>query len=278
MSVGARSVFNAAYEPLLFDVVTVPFPTRSARQVSLDALAAACSETDRKPAAFIVEPLVLGAGGMHMYDEATLRDMAHICAQHDVLFIADEVMTGWGRTGARFACEKAGVVPDIACYAKGLTGGTLPLAATLCSARIFDAHWSTDRARTFFHSSSYTANPIACAAACANIEIWKTEPVLERISTLAELQSQHLAALTDLPSVTFPRQTGTIAAFDIAVAEQGYLSDLAPRMQRDFHERGILLRPLGSTVYIMPPYCTTSDDLDRLYAILVDYISKEVEV
>ena len=158
MSVGARGVFNAPYGPLLFEVTTVPFPASGHEQASLDALEAA---TDRKPAAFIVEPLILGAGGMRMYPARVLKEMKRICETAGVLFIADEVMTGWGRTGTMFACEQADVLPDIACYSKGLTGGSLPLAVTLCRREIFEAHFSRDRSRTFFHSSSYTANPIA---------------------------------------------------------------------------------------------------------------------
>ncbi len=170
MSAGARGVFNSAYEPLLFDVGRIPFPAAGEEQTTLDALEAACR--DGNIAAVIVEPLVLGAGGMLMYGAATLKEMHRICAKHGVLFIADEVMTGFGRTGTMFACEQAGISPDIMCLAKGLTGGALPLAATLCRRDIFDAHYSDDRSKTFFHSSSYTANPICCAAAVANLEIW----------------------------------------------------------------------------------------------------------
>jgi adenosylmethionine-8-amino-7-oxononanoate aminotransferase len=184
MSVGARGVFNQAYEPLLFDVGTIPFPAAGAEQHTLDALEAACRAPET-PAAFIVEPLVLGAGGMLMYGPETLREMHRICRAHDVLFIADEVMTGWGRTGTLFACQQADIVPDIACYSKGLTGGALPLAVTLCAARIFDAHYSQDRRKTFFHSSSYTGNPVACAAALANLGVWETEPVAERVAAVA---------------------------------------------------------------------------------------------
>ena len=168
----------------------IPFPAAGREQATLDALEALCRR--EKPAAFIVEPLVLGAGGMLMYPARVLAEMKRICAAHDVLFIADEVMTGWGRTGTLFACEQAGIAPDIACYSKGLTGGSLPLAVTLCRAEIFAAHYSNDRRRTFFHSSSYTANPIACAAALANLEIWRTEPVAERIANLAAMQEARL--------------------------------------------------------------------------------------
>ena len=261
MSVGARGAFNRAYEPLLFDVTSIPFPHEDAEQATLDALEAACRDG---AAAFIVEPLVLGAGGMLVYGADTLAEMRRICASHGTLFIADEVMTGWGRTGTLLACEQAGVEPDILCLSKGLTGGAIPLAVTMASEPIYQAHFSADRSRMFFHSSSYTANPIACAAACANLDIWREEPVAERIALLAERQAARLADLARHPLIRNPRRIGTIAAFDVGDA-QGYLSDLAPRMLAMFRERHVLLRPLGNTVYVMPPYCTTSDQLEAVY-------------
>lgn len=169
ISVGARGVFNAVYGPLRFDVTSIPFPAQGREQATLDALDAACR--NEMPAAFIVEPLILGVGGMLMYPAWVLKEMKRICEALDVLFIADEIMTGWGRTGTLFACEQANVTPDIAYYSKGLTEGALPLAVTLRRGDIFDAQYSRDRTRTFFHSSSYTANPVACAAAKGNLEL-----------------------------------------------------------------------------------------------------------
>ena len=261
MSVGARGAFNRAYEPLLFDVETIPFPVAGHEQACLDALERACRAG---AAAFIVEPLILGAGGMLVYSAQTLAEMRRICARHDVLFIADEVMTGWGRTGTLLACEQAGIVPDILCLSKGLTGGAVPLAVTMAAEPIFQAHYHADRARMFFHSSSYTANPIACAAANANLAIWREEPVRERIAALAARQETRLSALAEHDAVHKARQIGTIAAIDIG-AGAGYLSDLAPRLLAFFRERDVLLRPLGNTVYVMPPYCISDEDLDRVY-------------
>jgi adenosylmethionine-8-amino-7-oxononanoate aminotransferase len=271
MSVGARGPFNRAYEPLLFDVVRVPFPAAGMEQASLDALDAACR--DPQAAAFIVEPLVLGAGGMLMYRAETLAEMRRICARHGVLFIADEVMTGWGRTGTLLACERASVVPDLLCLAKGLTGGSLPLAVTMATSEIFEAHRSTDRARQFFHSSSYTANPIACAAANANLAVWREEPVRERIATLTARQARLLAELAGIPGAANPRQAGTIIAFDLEDSRGGgYLSDLAPRLMACFREQGVLLRPLGNTVYVMPPYCVEEADLAYVGSAIAEAI------
>jgi adenosylmethionine-8-amino-7-oxononanoate aminotransferase len=267
MSVGARGVFNQAYAPLLFDVGTVPFPTKGQEQATLDALERQSSATP-KPAAFIVEPLVLGAGGMLFYSPEVLAEMRAICLRHDILFIADEIMTGWGRTGTLLACEQANVVPDILCLSKGLTGGAMPLAVTLATSTIFEAHRSTDRAKMFFHSSSYTANPIACAAANANMAIWHDEPVLERVADLALRQQRQLDRIATNANVTDIRRMGTIAAFNVESADASYLSSVAPRLMAYARERDVLLRPLGSTVYIMPPYCIEDVDLSRIYDIV----------
>ena len=272
MSVGARGVFNRPYAPLLFDVTAVPFPAAGAEQATLDALDTACKAG---AAAFIVEPLVLGAGGMLMYSPQVLSQMAAICAAHDVLFIADEVMTGWGRTGTMLACEQAGVVPDILCLSKGLTGGSVPLAVTLAREEIFMAHWSQDRADCFFHSSSYTANPIACAAANANLEIWRDEPVQARIDSLAALQAEQLDAIASHPLVASTRQCGTIAAFDLKAAGQGYLSNWAVHIAAFGKANGVLIRPLGNTVYVMPPYCITADQLSQIYAVVIASLDSE---
>ncbi len=268
MSVGARGAFNAPYAPLLFDVGTVPFPAAGREQEALDALEAACRDA---PAAFIVEPLILGAGGMLIFSAHVLADMRAICARHDVLFIADEVMTGWGRTGTLLACEQAEIAPDILCLSKGLTGGAVPLAVTMATEAIYDAHLSSDRARMFFHSSSYTANPIACAAANANLAIWREEPVLERIADLAVRQRGRLATLAALPNVQQARSLGTITAIDLLdPAGSGYLSQLGPRLLAHFHANDLLVRPLGNTIYLMPPYCIADADLDRLYDCIAD--------
>ena len=268
MSVGARGVFNAAYEPLLFDVITVPFPAPGRQQASLDALEAACRHEN--PAAFVVEPLILGAGGMLMYPAWVLREMKRICEAAHVLFIADEVMTGWGRTGTLFACEQANVSPDIACYSKGLTGGSLPLAVTLCRGEIFDAHYSQDRTRTFFHSSSYTANPVACAAARANLELWQDQQVRERVAGVAAMQQQAIEPFRANARFENVRRTGTITALDLKVRDGGYLAGVGPKLQDFFTRRNLLLRPLGNTIYVMPPYCVSSADLDEVYAAVAD--------
>jgi adenosylmethionine-8-amino-7-oxononanoate aminotransferase len=263
MSAGARSVFNAPYEPLLFDVARVPFPQAGAEQATLDALESFCRAG---AAAFIVEPLILGAGGMLTYGAHVLAEMKRICESFDVLFIADEVMTGFGRTGTLFACEQAGIVPDIACYSKGLTGGAVPLAVTMCRREIYDAHYTPDRARAFFHSSSFMANPIGCAAALANLDVWETTDARARVATLTGMQATRAARFADDPRFSALRHFGTIVALDLNAPYGGYGSTLSLDLMRFFNARGLLLRPLGATIYVLPPYCVTAGELDDVYA------------
>ncbi|MBB4571082.1 adenosylmethionine--8-amino-7-oxononanoate transaminase [Rhizobium leucaenae] len=271
MSAGERGVFNAPFEPLLFGVDRLPFPEAGCEQETLDAFEAICRSG--KVAAILVEPLVLGAGGMKFYGSAVLSALKEIAGRYGCLFIADEVMTGWGRTGTRFACEQAGVTPDILCTSKGLTGGAVPLAATLCTAEIFEAHLSSDRRKTFFHSSSYTANAIACAAAVANLRVWQAEPVEARIAELAAQHAHHLQRFESDARFVNARQCGTIAALDLAVPTGGYLAEAGPRMRRLFRQRGLLLRPLGNVIYLMPPYCTSAADIAAAYDAIDDVAS-----
>ncbi|MGD9545515.1 MAG: adenosylmethionine--8-amino-7-oxononanoate transaminase [Methylocystis sp.] len=270
MSVGARSPFNAPYEPLLYDVARIPFPMRGREQETLDALEQACRD---RAAALLVEPLILGAGGMLIYGADTLAEMKRICARYGVLFIADEVMTGFGRAGTLFACAQAAVVPDIACYAKGLTGGALPLAVTMCKREIFEAHLSPERARAFFHSSSYTANPIACAAALANLDVWATGEPAARVAALCDMQAERLARFADDARFSNVRRLGIVTALDLHVGQGGYLATIALDLMGFFNARGLLLRPLGPTIYVFPPYCVAAAELDLVY----DAISEAAE-
>jgi len=265
MAVGHRGLFNAAYDPMLFDVAYLPFPAGGVEHRTIEALQALLRTDADAFAAMIVEPLVLGAGGMKMYSPDVLADIAALCRQHGVLLIADEVMTGFGRTGTMFACEQAGVAPDLMCLSKGLTGGFLPMGVTLATAEIYDSFYSTDRSKTFFHSSSFTGNAIACAAAVANLEIWEREPVLDRIQEIAGYHSDALATFRGRPGIAEIRQMGTIAAIALQVPDAGYLAALGPKLSAFYLERDVLLRPLGNVVYVLPPYCVRAPELDRIY-------------
>lgn len=266
MSAGGRSVYNKIYEPFLFDVDHIPVPVAGREAETLEKLEHLLKTYKDDVAAFVFEPLVLGAGGMIFYSADILRQMVEMCRAHDVLLIADEVMTGFGRTGTVFACEQAGFMPDIICLSKGLTGGFLPLGATLCTSEIYQAFYHKDKAKMFFHSSSFTGNPMACAAANAALKIWKDEPVTERIENLAlshDAAANRFVARNDIENV---RQQGTILAMDIKVeGRAGYLSDIQPKLYDSFLSQHVLLRPLGNTVYILPPYCITKEELERTY-------------
>eukprot|EP01037_Dinobryon_pediforme_P024674 gene24674-26545_t len=260
MSVGARGVYNQAYAPLLFDVGTIPYPAAGAEQATLDALEQACRAA---PAAFIVEPLVLGAGGMLFYPPRILAEMRAICARHGVRFLADEVMTAWGRTGTLLACEQAGVVPDILCLSKGLTGGAVPLAVTMATAAIFDAHLSTDRSRMFFHSSSYTANPIACAAGIGTLETYQEEGLLTRGAELAPYWEAGLHSLKDHPHVVDIRNIGLIGAIELQPIAGSPTKRAFEAFLAAFAD-GLLIRTTGDIIALSPPLIIEKPQIDEL--------------
>jgi adenosylmethionine-8-amino-7-oxononanoate aminotransferase len=283
MSVSDDSPFTAAFEALRIPVLRTHSAycahcpvglTRATCQIEcLNKLERLLSEQGDEIAAVIVEPLLQGAGGMIVHPEEFLSGVRRLTAAHDVLLIADEVLTGFGRTGRMFACERAAVVPDLMCVAKGLTGGFLPLAATFATDRIHDAFTGGDRARAFFHGHSYTANPIACAAANASLRIFESEPVFERIAAIEKVHATRLPAFASHPSVADVRHIGTVAAIELEVPDAGYLSSLRPRLYQYFLGRGVLLRPLGNVVYILPPYVITPDQLNFVYDVIQDSLA-----
>ncbi|HTU33246.1 MAG TPA: adenosylmethionine--8-amino-7-oxononanoate transaminase [Candidatus Acidoferrum sp.] len=216
-------------------------------------------------AAVIIEPLLQGAGGMIVHPVEFLQRVRRLCSEHDVLLIADEVLTGFGRCGKMFACELAGVEPDMMCLSKGITGGALPMGATACTSAIHDAFVSTDAGRTFFHGHSYTGNPIACAAAVASLEVFETEPVSEGIAGIARIHAERLAQIKSHPAVGEVRSIGTVAAVELKAEDAGYMSHVKPKLYEFFLDAGILLRPLGNVVYVLPPYVISPDDLNFIH-------------
>jgi len=229
-------------------------------------------ERGDKIAAVIVEPLLQAAGGMIVHPVDFLQKVRALCSKHDVLLIADEVLTGFGRTGKMFACDLAGVTPDLMCLSKGITGGFLPMGVTLCSDRVEMAFRSDNRLHTFYHGHSYTGNALACAAANASLQIFDDEPVFERIAAIAEITSGRLAQLKDLAPVGDIRQIGTIGAMELRADDAGYLSAMRPKLYQFFLERGVLLRPLGNVVYVLPPYVISEAELNRVYDVILDAI------
>jgi adenosylmethionine-8-amino-7-oxononanoate aminotransferase len=229
-------------------------------------------ERGDKIAAVIVEPLLQAAGGMIVHPVEFLQRVRAACSKHDVLLIADEVLTGFGRTGKMFACDLAGIAPDLMCLSKGITGGFLPMGVTLCSDRVEMTFRSVNRLHTFYHGHSYTGNALACAAANASLRIFDEEPVFERIATIAEINSGRLAQMKKFPQVGEVRQIGTIGAIELRTDDAGYLSAMRPKLYQFFLERGVLLRPLGNVVYVMAPYVIAPEDLHRVYDVIVEAV------
>jgi adenosylmethionine-8-amino-7-oxononanoate aminotransferase len=229
-------------------------------------------ERGEQIATMIVEPLLQGAGGMIVHPVEFLQKVRALCTKHDVLLIADEVLTGFGRTGKMFACELANVVPDLMCMSKGITGGFLTMGVTLCTDRVEGAFRSENRLHTFYHGHSYTGNALACAAANANLQIFEDEPVFDRIRTIAKITGERLAQLREMHQVGEVRQIGTIGAMELVAEDAGYLSALRPKLYAFFLEHGVLLRPLGNVVYVLPPYVIEPDELHRVYDVMVEAI------
>ncbi len=273
MSVGARSIFSAPFDPQLFEVARLPDPSEDA-DATLAAFDRLLDTRGRELAALIVEPLVLGAGGMRMWQESTLRALAERCRAAGVLLIADEVMTGFGRTGALFACERAGVAPDMVCMSKGITGGFLPMGATAVREELFAGFLSEDRTRTLFHGHSYTANPITCAAALASLRLLESGASAGARARIEAAHRRHLATLGAHPLVRAPRVLGTIAALDLgdARAAGGYLNPIGRELATYALEQGVLLRPLGDACYVLPPFCTTDAELARVYDVVARFL------
>ncbi len=269
MSASGRGIFTTPYEQLLFDVARLPDPSVGDTLVALDAL---LDERGAELAAVIVEPLLLGAGGMRVWDEHVLQGIRERTEAAGVHLIADEVLTGFGRTGPLWACERADISPDLICLSKGITGGFLPLGATVATERIFDTFLG-DRTKTFFHGHSYTANPIACAAARASLALLDDASEDARIA-LEVAQAQHLAALRGHPKVSAVRQIGTVGAVELA-GTPGYLSDVGRELASFAIQEGVLLRPLGSVAYVLPPYCLTTGELAQVYDVIARFLDGE---
>ena len=270
MSVSARSVFTGSFEPLLFTVGRLPFPESPIEEERMLEECRAELATGRI-AGLIVEPLLLGAGGMRMWRPDALRRLAELCREQGTPLIADEVLTGFGRTGTMFAVEQADVSPDIICLSKGLSGGFLPFAVTACREAIYREFLHEEKSRALLHGHSFTANPLGCAAARASLAIFRDEPVFERIAAIERTHHERIEELAVRPGIASPRVLGTVAAVDIEAEDPGYLSRATGQLAADAVEAGILLRPLGNTLYLLPPLCTTAHELHTIYDFLCSY-------
>jgi adenosylmethionine-8-amino-7-oxononanoate aminotransferase len=264
VSVGGIDLFHSMYRPLLFD-------TLHAEPGDPEDMERLLAEHEGEVAAVIMEPLVQGAAGMIVHPEGYLRAVRELCDRHDVLLILDEVATGFGRTGRMFACEHEGVTPDLMCLAKGITGGYLPLAATLTSERVYEGFLGRfEDFRTFFHGHTYTGNPLACAASLATLDVFAEERTLDRLQRKIELLAQLLEPIEAHPGVTEVRRRGFMVGIELA--DQPLTARMGHQVTLEARRRGAVIRPLGDVVVLMPPLAISEGELTRLLAITSEAI------
>jgi adenosylmethionine---8-amino-7-oxononanoate aminotransferase len=266
MSVSEVSVFTQAFTPLLFPILRV--------EASVESVERTLRERKDEIAGIIIEPMLQGAGGMLISSPDFVAGVRTLCDRYGTLLIADEVLTGFGRTGRMFACEHAAIAPDIMCLSKALTAGYLPLAATVASQDVYDAFLSEDRSKTFFHGHSFTANPLACAVALASLDLFDDGQVLARIGRLEAHLREGLGRLRTLPFVGDVRVIGGVGVVELGSTKSGYLDNIGPKLAAAFLERGLLLRPLGNVLYFMPPYVITDDEVDWSLTQIRDVVER----
>ncbi|MFZ9045508.1 MAG: adenosylmethionine--8-amino-7-oxononanoate transaminase [Cyclobacteriaceae bacterium] len=270
MSVGDRgSIFNVPFKDLLFDVEYLSFPDETGSDVIAQMKNLATEDT----AAFIFEPLVQGAAGMRIYEARVLDELISIAKSRGILCIADEVMTGFGRTGKNLACDYLEQDPDIICLSKGITGGFLPMGVTAVSKQITAGFDSTDKSKAFFHGHSYTANPLACAAAVASTELLLTSEVQAQISSISKSHKSYIKQFRFIEKVASIKSQGTILSIELPVEDSGYVSHIKEKIYDYFMERNLLLRPLGNVIYLIPPYVITTKELKTIYATIDQFLS-----
>ncbi len=273
MSVSDRSVFTLAFHDKLFEIIVIDTPTSDNIQQLKNVIQKQADEI----AAFIYEPLVQGAGGMKIYDALLMDELLTTVKQNNIICIADEVMTGFGRTGQLFASNYLHNKPDVICLSKGLTGGTMALGVTACTAEIYNAFVNDDKLKTFFHGHSFTANPLACTAALASLDLLLQTPTLTAIENISQANKNFAATFlsnntSSDNNIKNVRCLGTILAFEVVVGKDEYLNNIANVITEKALEKGVYIRPLGNTVYIMPPYCITDVELQKVYSFLEELI------
>lgn len=270
MSAGARSIFSAPFSDLLFESTLIPFPKDE--QAAIKSLKTEIAKGD--VAAFIFEPLVQGAAGMRMYKPETLNKLIQVCKEAGVLCIADEVMTGFGRTGTSFAVNQIEAQPDFICMSKGLSGGTLPLSLTTCTNEIYNVFLGDNLQQAFLHGHSFTGNPIGCSAAIASLDLLEKKECQMAIKNIAKSHETFTNAIKSLEIIKDIRQTGTILAIELKSDSSGYASSVRQQLYKDFLSQGVLLRPLGNVIYILPPYCIKEKELKKVYKVIESKLKK----
>jgi len=272
MSISHRWYFNEPFEHLFFSVDYLPFPTTD-KESSILNQAKNLFDTNEF-AAIILEPLVQGSAGMCMYSADFLQKITVLAKSFGVLVIFDEVMTGWGRTGKLFAMNHISEIPDIVCLSKGLTGGVLPLGLTVSTENIYNAFLSEEKSKALLHGHSFTGNPLACAVACASIELTHQPVFFENIERIVNKHSEFKLSLFEFKSIEV-RQLGTIIAVEIEQFNADYFSSIRDEAYQYFLDHGLLIRPLGNIIFLNPPYCTTDEQLDKMYNGIKGFLSSK---
>ncbi|WP_420551779.1 adenosylmethionine--8-amino-7-oxononanoate transaminase [Tenacibaculum aiptasiae] len=262
MSVSGLSVYNGPFEDFLMDIKRIPVPNGNNNQEILTLLKQIVSENSI--AGFIYEPLVQGAAGMKIHKAEDLDSILQFFKNNDILTIADEVMTGFGKTGNNFASDEIATKPDIICLSKALTAGLVPMAITSCTEDIYNEFLSNDIAKGFFHCHTYSANPIACSAALASIELLQSDEIQKNIQRISKAHQDFLNQITNHAKVTEVRSKGVILAIDLKT-NAGRYGTLRDQLLKSFMDKGVFLRPLGNTIYIQPPYVITEQQLQKVY-------------
>lgn len=271
MAVGERGIFTAAFAPYLFEVEFIDLPSAGQEETVLQQFRKSIATND--VAAFIFEPLVQGSAGMRMYTPEILDELLALSKQHDIITIADEVFTGFGRTGRYFATDYLKNKPDIIAISKGITGGTLPLGVTSCTDRIAEAFRSEDILKTFFHGHSYTANPLTCAVANASFEVLTGPECQASIQRISQRHQQFCEAVKNHPNILEARSRGTILALELQHKDgSSYTNELRKKIYPYFLNQNILLRPLGNTIYMLPPYIIQDPELDIIYNAIQEFL------
>ena len=273
MSIGQRGYFNKPFEHLFFDVDFLEFPTKE-KEIEVLLKAKELFKTT-EIAGLIVEPLVQGAAGMRMYSVGFLDKLVALAKENHVQVIFDEIMTGWGRTGKMFSMDHGSQKPDIVCLSKGLTGGVLPMGLTVASDKIYEAFLHEDTTKALLHGHSYTGNPLACAVACASLDLFEKKDIWENIDRIVEQHKRFTLRMESHSKVSEVRQIGTILALEIKTGQKtSYFSSIRDEAYDFFIENGILLRPLGNVIFLNPPYCTTDEQLAYCYEKTEDFLNR----
>ena len=279
MSVGRSSGFFDSFTGMMFETTVLPVPliwrnfqNEEGEGAALSKIAALLDRLGNQMAGLIVEPLIQGAGGMRFHSPRYLSELCRLFQEHSIPVIFDEVMTGFGRTGSFFAYQQTSVIPDMICLSKGITGGILPLSATISSNLLFKSFLGDDFSSALAHGHSYTANPVACAAALCSLDLHKEMDSLGQVARMNKRMAHHLEKLGTHPKIEHPRLLGGILAFDLVTSSRSYSAAAGRELTNFAQENGVLMRPIGNVLYLIPPYCTSDEQLDRVFGVIGEFL------